>query len=116
MLSEKTIEELFSRYDVPGKLFSQDDFMEDALRIMFVYKLLLRYSKNGDCNIRLLINHLVVLANVFGPFYLIALREYVERTEGIDLLLNAALKYMGRLEKNTAFDQKFLDKIKRDCE
>lgn len=116
MLSEKTIEELYRRYDIPGGLFSQDEFMEDAIRVMFVYRILLKYQKSGECNIRLLVNHIVVLSNVFGSFYLIALREYVEKAEGVDLLLNSALKYMGRLEKNMNYDKSFLEKITTYCE
>lgn len=111
MLSERTIEELYVRYEVPGGLFSQEDFMEDAMRILFVYKLLVKYQKTGDCNTRLLINHIVILSNVFGSFYLSAIREYVEHTDGVDLLFNSALKYMGRLEKNMAFNQEFYDLI-----
>lgn len=46
---------------------STDEFMEDIRRIKYIKKLLTRYIEKGDLKIRLILNHLIVLSNVFEP-------------------------------------------------
>ena len=43
-----------------------EEFQEDLNRIMYLQKLLTRYVTNGDLKERLILNHLIVLFNVFG--------------------------------------------------
>lgn len=45
---------------------SIDDFHDDLLRIKYVKRLLNRYKETGELKERLILNHLVVLYNVFG--------------------------------------------------
>lgn len=45
---------------------SIDDFHDDLLRIKYVKRLLNRYRETGELKERLILNHLVVLFNVFG--------------------------------------------------
>lgn len=44
------------------------EFIEDLHRIKYIKKLLTRYETTGDLRERLILNHIVVLNNVFGPF------------------------------------------------
>jgi hypothetical protein len=44
-----------------------DEFHEDLKRIKYIKKLLSRYVKTGDLKERLILNHLIILNNVFGP-------------------------------------------------
>jgi hypothetical protein len=43
-----------------------DDFYEDINRIKYVKRLLLKYKKNHDLKERLILNHIIILQNVFG--------------------------------------------------
>lgn len=43
-----------------------DEFREDILRIKYIKRLLLKYRNNGDLKERLILNHLIILQNVFG--------------------------------------------------
>lgn len=43
-----------------------DDFYEDINRIKYVKRLLLKYKKNNDLKERLILNHIIILQNVFG--------------------------------------------------
>mgnify|MGYP003352240562 CR=1 FL=1 len=53
-------------YDNP-QCHSTDEFLEDLQRIKYIKKLVTRYVENGDLKERLIINHLTILNNVFGP-------------------------------------------------
>lgn len=43
-----------------------DEFYEDLSRITYVKRLLLRFVKRNDLKERLILNHIIVLQNVFG--------------------------------------------------
>jgi len=53
-------------YDNP-QCHSTDEFLEDLQRIKYIKKLITRYTENGDLKERLILNHLTILNNVFGP-------------------------------------------------
>ena len=52
-------------YDRPNCIMSE--FKEDMKRFNYLKRLFQRYRKLGELRERLIINHLVVLYNVFGP-------------------------------------------------
>jgi hypothetical protein len=52
-------------YDNPQSL-TQDDFYEDLKRFNWINRLLKKYKSSGSLNIHLLINHFIILYNVFG--------------------------------------------------
>jgi len=43
------------------------EFEEDMKRFQYLRKLFSRYRQDGDLKERLILNHLIVLFNVFGP-------------------------------------------------
>lgn len=53
-------------YDNPGCL-DTEEFYEDLARIKYLRKLFKRYTESGDLKYRLILNHLIILNNVFGP-------------------------------------------------
>ena len=52
-------------YDNPQCL-STEEFLDDLLRIKYIKKLITRYIETGELRERLILNHLIVLNNVFG--------------------------------------------------
>ena len=52
-------------YDKPNYVMSE--FKEDLKRINYLKRLFKRHRKYGDIKERLVINHLTILYNVFGP-------------------------------------------------
>jgi hypothetical protein len=56
-------------YDNPHCL-STEEFLEDLKRIKYIKKLLTRYAENGDLKERLILNHLIILSNLFGAEHL----------------------------------------------
>jgi hypothetical protein len=43
-----------------------EEFKEDIMRIKYIKRLLLKYKNNGELKERLILNHLIILQNVFG--------------------------------------------------
>jgi hypothetical protein len=56
-------------YDNP-QCHSTEEFLEDIKRIKYIKKLITRYVENGDLKERLILNHIIVLSNVFGAEHL----------------------------------------------
>jgi hypothetical protein len=49
------------------KYASTEDFVEDLNRLKYIKKLITRYTEYGDLKERLILNHIIVLNNCFGP-------------------------------------------------
>jgi hypothetical protein len=56
-------------YDNP-QCHSTEEFLEDVNRVKYVKKLITRYRDTGDLKDRLIMNHMIVLSNVFAPTHL----------------------------------------------
>jgi len=52
-------------YDRPNCVMSE--FTEDMKRLNYLKRLFRRYHKHGEMRERLILNHIVVLHNIFGP-------------------------------------------------
>jgi hypothetical protein len=52
-------------YENPQSV-TKDDFYEDLKRIKWIKRLLKRYRTEGELKVHLLINHFIILYNVFG--------------------------------------------------
>jgi hypothetical protein len=52
-------------YDNP-QCHSVVEFEEDIKRFLYLKKLFTRYSQNGELRERLILNHIIVLYNIFG--------------------------------------------------
>jgi len=52
-------------YDNP-QCHSLEEFEEDLKKFLYLKKLLSRYKKDGELRERLILNHIIVLYNVFG--------------------------------------------------
>jgi hypothetical protein len=70
MLHEKLSESNFllyamHHYDNP-QCHSIEEFEEDLKKFLYLKKLFSRYKKDGELRERLILNHIIVLYNVFG--------------------------------------------------
>ena len=52
-------------YDVPN-LDSEQEFYEDIKRFKYLKRLFRKYKATGELKTRLVLNHIIVLTNVFG--------------------------------------------------
>lgn len=65
LTSENCLMFAIKAYDKPNMILSE--FKEDMKRFNYLKRLLRRYRKIGELRDQLVINHLIVLYNVFGP-------------------------------------------------
>jgi len=80
-------------YDNP-QCSSYEEFEEDLKRIQYLKRLFNRYEENGDLKERLIINHLIVLYNVFGNE---ATKLLFFKLEGYYHILKPFILLLGRL-------------------
>jgi hypothetical protein len=68
---EKLSEETFLMYAIKAynnpQCLTLSEFHEDLKRIKYIKRLINRYLETGTIKERLILNHLVVLFNIFGP-------------------------------------------------
>lgn len=71
-------------YDKPNCIISE--FEEDLKRIKYVKRLIKRYRITGELKERLILNHLIVLSNVFGIEPTVKMLFYRFDEEDYDIL------------------------------
>lgn len=50
-----------------NKYYTTEEFVEDLNRVKYIKKLITRYIENDELKERLILNHIIVLNNCFGP-------------------------------------------------
>lgn len=99
MLLEKLTENNFllyamHHYDNP-QCHSVAEFEEDLKRFLYLKKLFTRYQQNNDLRERLILNHIIVLYNIFGEAATQMLFYKVEQKYWSTLV--TFLVYLGRM-------------------
>jgi len=94
---DKLTEETFllfaaKHYDNP-QLENEEEFYEDLKKFKYIKRLFNKYSETGELKERLILNHIVVLTNVFGPeavvkLLFLKLPEYLHYLKPFLLLLS----------------------------
>ena len=82
-------------YDNPT-LEKQEEFNDDIKRFKYLKRLFRKYETTGDIKIRLILNHLVVLQNVFGVEASVSLLLF-KVDERYWSILKTCLDYLGYL-------------------
>ena len=110
MLSDETMRRLMLAYDT-GHLFDSSEFVADAGRIVLIAKLIDRWLMSNDSNLRLIINHVIIIENTFGETGLYALYEYIGQFKECVPSLMAILFYMGKIRRPSVYDVALLEKL-----
>lgn len=90
-----------------------NEFNEDLSKIKYVKRLLKRYVRCGNLRTILLLNHLVVLGNVFGRTPAARMLFFKLESE-THSPLKTVLLYLEYIDEGTAFDGITLDAIPLD--
>jgi len=53
-------------YDM-AKAASEEEFLDDVKRFQYLKKLFKRYDEDNELRVRLILNHMIILYNCFGP-------------------------------------------------
>jgi len=78
---------------------STEEFLDDLKRIKYIKKTLTKYKTSGLIDERLVLNHLIILNNVFGPEALcriifLKMEKYLELIKPFLLTLNILPEYV----------------------
>jgi hypothetical protein len=94
---DKLTEETFllyaaKHYDNP-QLYNEEEFYDDLKKFKYIKRLFNKFSETGELKERLILNHIVVLTNVFGPdavvkLLFLRLPEYLHYLKPFLLLLS----------------------------
>jgi len=103
-------------YDNPQAV-TKDDFESDLKRIRYVKRLLKRYKNSGELKVHLILNHLIVLFNVFNdatvPLLFYNLEEELwPSIKSFLLFLNRIPEYPKTLIDDIEADQNCLSQLK----
>jgi hypothetical protein len=125
-ISEKNFLMYVARhYDNP-QCQSTEEFFEDVKRIKYVKKLITRYAEGGDLKERLILNHLIILNNVFGPEHLcrilyVKMAEQMKYVKPFLVLLNVMPRKMYNVCDSLMIDtdlipmeQRIVDVLRRE--
>ncbi len=93
-------------YDNPQSV-TVDDFMEDMKKFKYLKRLLKRYLKTGVLRVNLILNHLIILFNVFGDGTIPLLMYKLEREYWS--IIKTFLEYLNRYPQVQAGSLEFID-------
>ena len=93
---------------------STKDFYADLNRIKYIKKLLTRYEQSNILKERLILNHIIVLNNVFGPeatarILYFKLKSQFHLVKPFLLLLNILPRYMHNINGEEVVDTELID-------
>ena len=82
-----------------SKYTSTEEFNHDLSRIKYIKKLITRYIVNGELKERLILNHVIILNNCFGPEVLckllwLKLEKQIEYVKPFLVLLGVLPRYI----------------------
>ena len=66
-LTKNNFELYAAKHYQKDKWATTEDFKEDISRFKYINRLINRYYRDDDLKERLILNHLVILGNMFGP-------------------------------------------------
>jgi len=67
ILTEKNFLLYAAKYYDTKRSSSEEEFAEDLKRFQYLKRLFKRYHESEDLRVRLILNHLIILYNCFGP-------------------------------------------------
>lgn len=118
MINEKLTEKNFllycaSHYD-NVQYVSTEEFIEDLNRIKYIKKLITRYVENDDLKERLILNHIIILNNCFGPDALckilyLKLKDQMKYIKPFLVLLNILSEKIYNVNDEAIIDTNLID-------
>ncbi len=93
-----------------------DEFYTDLKRFKYIKRLITRYNETGDLAVNLILNHMVVIFNVFGPEAGRRMLEFKVLNEANLALLKPFLIYLNIIENDkytgTTMDSTIVEKLR----
>tara|TARA_A100001515_G_C4534570_1_gene198060 strand:- start:453 stop:824 length:372 start_codon:yes stop_codon:yes gene_type:complete len=90
---------------------TQEDFYDDMKRFKWIKRLLNKYKNTGEMNVHLLLNHFIILYNIFGDATTPLLFYRIDSE--LWNILKTFIVYLGRLPE---YPVSYIHKIPVDCD
>ena len=104
---------LYAQQNYDNPTFTKEqEFLDDLKRFKYLKRLFRRYTLTGEIKVRLIVNHIVVLQNVFGVEAACVLLLY-KIDELYWPILKTVLEHLDYLYPNELKDVKVDDNIKK---
>lgn len=91
-------------YDM-DRAVSMDEFLEDVKRFRYLKRLLKRYADGKELRVRLILNHMIVIYNCFGP---VATDMLFLKLEGYHKYLKPFVVYLSYMPDKVEYNGKTL--------
>lgn len=93
LLTEATLELYAAKYYNNPNCIDKEEFLEDFNRLKYIKRLVKRYKQSGDLKERLILNHLIILYNIFDSkactlMLYFKLKDYFDVIKPFLILLN----------------------------
>ena len=92
-------------YDI-SKAASAEEFHNDVKRFQYLKRLFKRYDDYGELKVRLILNHIIVLYNCFGPM---ATHMLFMRLDGYHSYLKPFILFLNYLPDYIEYDGNIID-------
>lgn len=109
MIQQTTKDRLFEHYSIQP--FNAKEFKKDVNRIVVVIRTIDKWLENGECDYRLLLNHVIIIKNLFGDAGLYALYEYADNFKYPIPAIAAVCYYLDYISKPAIYDLELYNKI-----
>jgi len=108
-----------------NRYYTTEEFLEDLNRVKYIKKLVTRYIENDDLKERLILNHIIVLNNCFGPtvtckILYLKMKNQMKYIKPFLVLLNILPDNIHNVGEDTLIytdsiemDQKIIDKLRK---
>lgn len=88
--------------------YTTEEFSSDLKRITYIKRLLKKYNKSGELAERLILNHLILLYNVFEPIHSVNSMLFFKLEENCYSSLKTFLLYLNTMQDTVKLHNKII--------
>lgn len=85
--------------------YNTEEFYDDIKRFQYIKRLFVKYKETGDLRERLILNHIIILYNIFGEN---ATSMLFLKMEGLHEYLKPFLVMLGHMREEIEYDEKII--------
>ncbi|PHS22179.1 MAG: hypothetical protein COA84_13445 [Robiginitomaculum sp.] len=101
ILSEDTFMLFAAHHYDMDRAISTEEFQEDAKRFQYLKRLFRRYDNGKELKLRLVLNHIIIIYNCFGP---VATEMLFMKLEGYHKYLKPFVVYLSYMPETIKYD------------
>lgn len=111
IITDETRYRLVNSYQYRMQVFDRNEFIKDVNRIVRITRLCSKIYLNKPVDLRLLLNELRIIENVFGDTGYFALFEYLEDHPELIPIVYTLLYYTKRIDSTPTLDENLFGQL-----